>query len=199
MGKDPARDPPFFFMKPVNAVLDASGPVTIPYPRHTSDFQHEVELVVAIGKAGGCIAREAALSHVFGFAVGLDMTRRDLQLAARDKGRPWEFGKSFSPSAPIGALTPAGAGELADARITLTVAGALRQSANVSQLIWSVAECIVYLSDYDDLEPGDLIMTGTPDGVGPVKSGELMVGEIAGLSSIEVEVGEAKGLEGASR
>ena len=191
MGKDPARDAPFFFMKPANAVIDAEQPVDIPYPRQTKDYQHEVELVVAIGTGASRIAPEQALRHVFGYAVGLDMTRRDLQLAARDKGRPWEFGKSFSPSAPIGALTPIkAAGHIHDAAITLTVGDQKRQSSNIQQLIWSVAECIAYLSDYDDLEPGDLIMTGTPEGVGAVRPGDVMVAEIGGLQPIQVRVSD---------
>jgi fumarylpyruvate hydrolase len=189
MGKDPTRELPFFFMKPTSAVVDAEREINLPYPRQTKSFHHEVELVVAIATSGSRIPADHALRHVFGYAVGLDMTRRDLQLDARDKGRPWEFGKSFSPSAPIGAITPATpARHVQDATITLRVGDTIRQSSNVSQLIWSVAECISYLSEYDDLEPGDLIMTGTPEGVGAVAPTDLMVGAIAGLGEIRVRI-----------
>jgi fumarylpyruvate hydrolase len=189
MGKDPAREPPFFFMKPANAVVDAEHEASIAYPRHTTNYQHEIELVVAIGVGGSQITAEQALQHVFGYAVGLDMTRRDLQLAARDKGRPWEFGKSFSPSAPIGAITPVQrSGHIHDAAIRLKVGDSPRQSSDISQLIWPVPECIAYLSDYEDLEPGDLIMTGTPEGVAAVSRADLMIGTIEGLSPIAVRV-----------
>ncbi|MEY4762272.1 MAG: hypothetical protein RLZZ200_2128, partial [Pseudomonadota bacterium] len=172
MGKDPTRDPPFFFMKPAAAVVDASTPVTIPYPPMTKNFHHEVELVVAIGKRCANATVASALECVYGYAVGLDMTRRDLQLDARDKGRPWEFGKSFADSAPIGALHPVSAvGHPGAAAITLDVNGTRRQSSDISLLIWSVAECIAHLSAYEVLQPGDLIMTGTPEGVGAVVGG----------------------------
>lgn len=189
MGKDPDRDPPFFFMKPANAAVDASMPATIPYPPKTTNFHHEIELVVAIGKGGRDIAQDRAYEHVFGYAVGLDMTRRDLQLEARDKGRPWEFGKSFSQSAPIGAITPATShGQVPHGAIRVSVNGAARQSSDVGLLIWSVEECIAYLSQYEALEPGDLIMTGTPEGVNAVVRGDVMHGEIDGLSAITVTV-----------
>ena len=191
MGKDPDRDPPFFFMKPANAVVQAGATeVTIPYPAKTSNFHHEIELVIAIGKGGSNIPVNDALKHVYGYAVGLDMTRRDLQLDARDKGRPWEFGKSFPKSAPIGPLHRAGElGVFNAAAITLTVNGQLRQASDISQLIWSAAECIAYLSEYDALEPGDLIMTGTPEGVNAVQRGDLMRGAIDRLGEIVVRVG----------
>jgi fumarylpyruvate hydrolase len=190
MGKDPDREPPFFFMKPANAVLQAgSQPIEIPYPVMTSNFHHEIELVVAIGKAGADIAVERALDHVYGYAVGLDMTRRDLQLEARDKGRPWEFGKSFAGSAPIGPIHCAeDGGHPKQAAITLTVNGAPRQSSDISKLIWSVPECIAYLSRYERLEEGDLIMTGTPEGVNAVVRGDAMRGAIEGLGEIIVRV-----------
>lgn len=190
MGKDPEREAPFFFMKPACAVVQA-GPeaIDISYPPMTSNFHHEIELVVAIGKGGKDIALEDALNHVYGYAVGLDMTRRDLQLDARDKGRPWEFGKSFSQSAPVGPISPAASvGHLSSATITLTVNDQHRQASDIEKLIWSVAESIAYLSRYETLEPGDLIMTGTPEGVGAVLPGDVMHGAIAGLSDIVVRV-----------
>ncbi|MEP6722416.1 MAG: fumarylacetoacetate hydrolase family protein [Variovorax sp.] len=189
MGKDPDRDPPFFFMKPANAAVDASAPVDIGYPPKTKNFHHEIELVVAIGTGGRDIAVGDALSHVYGYATGLDMTRRDLQLDARDKGRPWEFGKSFAGSAPIGALSRAAdIGHIGEGAISVTVNGAARQSSDVAKLIWSVSECIAYLSEYETLEPGDLIMTGTPEGVNAVVAGDVMQGDVAGLAGITVTV-----------
>jgi fumarylpyruvate hydrolase len=176
MGKDPDRESPFFFMKPANAVVDASGPAQVPYPPKTQNYHHD-------------IAASDALAHVYGYAVGLDMTRRDLQLEARDKGRPWEFGKSFTLSAPIGALhRAADIGHPHEAAIKLLVNGQPRQSSDIAKLIWSVAECLAYLSAYETLEPGDLVMTGTPEGVGAVVAGDLMQGSITGLGQIEVRV-----------
>ncbi|GLQ49196.1 fumarylacetoacetate hydrolase family protein [Dyella flava] len=189
MGKDPDRDPPFFFMKPASATVDAADPTSIPYPSKTSNYHYEIELVVAIGKGGFEIPVDRALEHVFGYAVGLDMTRRDLQLAARDAGRPWEFGKSFSDSAPMGALHPVEEiGHLDAAAIELTVNGVTRQASDIAKLIWSTAECIAHLSLYEALRPGDLIMTGTPEGVGPVVTGDVMRGQIDGLSDVIVTV-----------
>lgn len=189
MGKDPDRDPPFFFMKPAQAAVDASRPTSLPYPPQTNNFHHEIELVVAIGRGGRDIGLARALDHVYGYAVGLDMTRRDLQIDARDKGRPWEFGKSFAKSAPIGPLHRVQeVGHLAAAAISLTVNGQPRQASDLSQLIWSVAECVACLSAYETLEPGDLIMTGTPEGVNAVLAGDVMRGAVAGLGEIEVRV-----------
>lgn len=189
MGKDPDREPPFFFMKPANAAVDATQQGNVPYPPKTRSYHHEIELVVAIGRGGRDIAVGDALKHVYGYAVGLDMTRRDLQLEARDKGRPWEFGKSFALSAPIGPLHRAqDIGHPAEAAITLTVNGQPRQASDIAKLIWPVAECIAYLSEYEALEPGDLIMTGTPEGVNAVVAGDVMVGAIAGLGDIRVAV-----------
>ena len=189
MGKDPDREPPFFFMKPANAVVDAASAATLPYPPKTTNYHHEIELVVAIGEGGRNIAVADALKHVYGYAVGLDMTRRDLQLEARDKGRPWEFGKSFARSAPIGALRRASdVGHPSSGAITLTVNGQPRQSSDIAKLIWSVSECIAYLSEYETLEPGDVIMTGTPEGVNAVVAGDVMRGAIVGLGEIEVRV-----------
>jgi fumarylpyruvate hydrolase len=190
MGKDPDRDPPFFFMKPANATVAAgAGEVTIPYPPKTANFHHEIELVVAIGTGGANIPVDKALDHVYGYAVGLDMTRRDVQLEARDKGRPWEFGKSFAKSAPIGALHKAvHVGHPGEGEIAVTVNGEPRQHSDIAKLIWSVEESIAFLSEYETLEPGDIIMTGTPEGVNAVRPGDLMVGTVAGLGEIRVRV-----------
>ena len=190
MGKDPDRELPFFFMKPASSVVDASiGEVTIAYPPMTANFHYEIELVVAIGVGGAKITAANALHHVFGYAVGLDMTRRDVQQEAKDKGRPWEFGKAFLEAAPIGMIHPAaGIGHLQSAAISLTVNQQLRQSSDIDMMIWSVAESIAYLSQYEALQAGDLIMTGTPEGVGAVKPGEVMRGRIAGLGGITVRV-----------
>jgi fumarylpyruvate hydrolase len=190
MGKDPDREPPFFFMKPACAVVQAGAqPIDIPYPPMTANFHHEIELVVTIGAGGKDIPVEKALDHVHGYAVGLDMTRRDLQLDARDKGRPWEFGKSFAGSAPIGTVYPATkVGHLSSAGISLTVNDQPRQSSDIAKLIWSVAESIAYLSRYETLEPGDVIMTGTPEGVNAVVPGDVMRGHIDGLDDIVVRV-----------
>ena len=190
MGKDPARELPFFFMKPASAIVDASGTeVTIAYPSMTANFHFEVELVVAISQGGDNIVEADALNHVFGYAVGLDMTRRDLQQQAKDASRPWEFGKAFAESAPIGAIHPATAiGHPHSAAISLTVNQQPRQLSNIDMMIWSVAESIAYLSQYEALQAGDLIMTGTPEGVGAVRPGEVMHAHVAGLSDIAVRV-----------
>jgi fumarylpyruvate hydrolase len=176
-------------MKPANAVVDAAQPATVPYPSMTRNYHHEIELVVAIGGGGRDVSVDKALDLVYGYAVGLDMTRRDVQLEARDKGRPWEFGKSFALSAPIGRIhRSADIGHPKSGAITLTVNGQVRQSSDIDKLIWSVAECIAHLSAYEALEPGDLIMTGTPEGVNAVVAGDSMHGAIAGLDPIEVKV-----------
>ncbi len=189
MGKDPDREPPFFFMKHAGAVVDATQPVSVPYPQKTRNYHHEIELIVAVGRGGRDIPVAQALEHVYGYAVGLDMTRRDLQLEARDKGRPWEFGKSFAQSAPIGPLFRAqDIGHPSAAAISLTVNGQTRQLSDIAKLIWSVSECVAYLSDYEALEPGDIIMTGTPEGVNAVIAGDVMHGAIQGLGAIEVKV-----------
>ncbi|MGQ0699278.1 MAG: fumarylacetoacetate hydrolase family protein [Panacagrimonas sp.] len=189
MGQD-EREPPFFFMKPASAAVDASGPTSIPYPSMTSNFHHEIELVVAIGKSGSAIPIEQALEFVFGYAVGLDMTRRDLQFQARDKGRPWEFGKSFTASAPIGAISRASEiGHLKAGAISVAVNDKTKQSSDIGLMIWNVAESIAYLSRYEALQAGDLIMTGTPEGVGPAVAGDEMRGQIEGLQAINVKVG----------
>jgi len=189
MGRDPDREPPFFFMKPAAALVVTDPKASIAYPPQTHNFHYEAELVVAIGKGGADITLESALEHVYGFAVGLDMTRRDIQLEAREQGRPWEFGKSFAGSAPIGPIHPRSqVGDLAEGAISLTVNGVTKQSSDVAKLIWSVAECIAHLSRFETLTEGDLIMTGTPEGVGPVVSGDLMRVAIDGLGELEVQV-----------
>ncbi len=164
------REPPFFFMKPADAVLPVAQGETghLPYPTLTQDLHHEIELVVAMGKGGSNIAAQDALQHVWGYAVGLDMTRRDLQAEAKKQGRPWCIAKGFDASAPIGPISPAAqAGEVANAPIWLQVNGADRQRSTVTQLIWNIAETIEHLSAAWELQPGDLIYTGTPEGVRP--------------------------------
>ena len=189
MGQD-EREPPFFFMKPASAIVVVNGQTAeIPYPPMTGNFHHEIELVVAIGRQGRAVSQDEAESLVYGYAVGLDMTRRDLQLEARDKGRPWEFGKSFSQSAPIGAIRRvADVGHPKSASISVAVNGQPRQASDIAKLIWSVPECIAFLSQFETLQPGDLIMTGTPEGVGAVVAGDLMLGRIDGLGEIQVRV-----------
>lgn len=183
MGKDPDREPPFFFMKAPDALV-ASGSA-IPYPPRTANLHHEIELVVAIGKAGHAIAANKALDHVFGYAVGNDLTRRDLQSQAKDAGRPWDTGKSFEHCAAIAAITPASQrGHLSAGRIWLDVNGEGRQRGDISQLIWSVPELIAELSTLFSLVPGDLIYTGTPAGVGRVAPGDRMEGGIDGLPTL---------------
>jgi len=191
MGFDPDREPPFFFCKPASAVMPAEAGATleIAYPPETSNYHHEIELVAAIGKGGSNIDVDAALSHVWGYAAGLDMTRRDLQFKMRDAGRPWELGKAGDASAPIAPLhRAANVGDLSHATIWLHVNGQQRQRSDTAKLIWSVAETIAYLSKYFRLEPGDLIYTGTPEGVGPVKPGDLMEGGVQGLEPLRVRV-----------
>ncbi|NHQ94146.1 fumarylacetoacetate hydrolase family protein [Janthinobacterium lividum] len=185
------REAPFFFMKPNDAVLPVPAGTTgeLPYPAQTQDFQHEMELVVAIGKGGSDIGVADALSHVWGYAIGLDMTRRDVQGAAKKLGRPWDTGKAFEHSAPIGPITPAAqAGDVNHASITLHVNGELRQASTIDMLIWNVAETIADLSTYFTLQPGDLIYTGTPAGVAAVQRGDELVGAIDGLGTLRVKV-----------
>lgn len=187
MGFAVDREEPFFFLKPGDTV-EPDG-AHIPYPRMTGNYHYEVELVVAIGKAGADIPVEDAASHIFGYAVGLDMTRRDVQIAAREKGRPWDMGKAFDRSAPVGQIVPiASWNAVADATITLDVNGERKQSSKLSNLIWSVDEIIHWLSRYMDLAPGDLIYTGTPEGVGPVVSGDTLEARIDGLPQLRVSV-----------
>jgi fumarylpyruvate hydrolase len=185
------REAPFFFVKPADAVLPAPEGSTadMPYPSLTQDLHHEIELVVAIGKGGKNIPAAQAFEHIWGYAVGLDMTRRDLQGEMKKQGRPWCIGKAFEHSAPIGAITPAEqAGNVQEAEIWLQVNGQDRQRSHVTQLIWNIAETIEHLSRAWELQPGDLIMTGTPEGVGAVQVGDLLEGGITGLSPLRVRI-----------
>jgi len=186
MGHDPDREPPFFFQKNPDS-LDASG--EMPYPVGTSDLHHEIEMMVALKSGGRDIALEDALSHVWGYGVALDMTRRDLQGEAKKLGRPWEIGKSFEHSAPISPLLPVSkVGHPSTGEITLHVNGALHQEGDLAQMIWKTPEIIRYLSQYFELAAGDVILTGTPAGVGPVARGDVMEGKVAGLGTLRVRV-----------
>lgn len=185
------REPPFFFMKPADAIVPVSADDigTLPYPSLTANLHHEVELVVAIGKGGKNIPAVTAMQHVYGYAVGLDMTRRDLQNDMKKQGRPWCIGKGFDHSAPIGPITPAEqAGDMAQAAIWLQVNGQERQRSSVAQLIWSIAETIEHVSAAWALQPGDLIYTGTPEGVGAVVPGDLLESGIDGLGTLRLRV-----------
>ncbi len=185
------REPPFFFMKPADAavVVDAGHTGTMAYPALTNNLHHEIELVAAIGTGGKNILAADAHKHIFGYAVGLDMTRRDLQGDMKKQGRPWDIGKSFDHSAPIGPIVPvADAGNVENAEISLQVGGTDRQRSNVSKLIWNIGETIEHLSAAWELQPGDLIFTGTPAGVAAVVAGDTMVGEITGLPELTVRV-----------
>jgi fumarylpyruvate hydrolase len=187
MGMDPDREPPFFFSKPADALVANGTPV--PYPSRTSNLHHELELVVAIGTSGRDIPLDRALDHVYGYAVGLDLTRRDLQFAAREQGRPWDVAKGFDCSAPVSAIRPAAdMGHLVQGAIWLEVNGETRQRANLSEMIWSVPEIVAELSTYFELRPGDLIFTGTPEGVGPVRRGDSLVGGIDGLETLRITI-----------
>ena len=185
MGHDPDREPPFFFMKPADALTEDGS--TIPYPPATADLHHEIELVVALVKGGANIPEEKALECVFGYTVGLDMTRRDLQGDAKERGRPWETGKGFDHSAPIGALRAAtDIGHPTNARISLSVNGGSRQDGNINQMIWNVPETIAYLSGLFELQPGDIIFTGTPHGVAAVKPGDRLECSIEGIATLSI-------------
>ncbi len=186
MGHDPDKEPPFFFLKsPSNLTTDGA----FPYPSRSSDVHHELEMVVALSKGGTDIAVEDALDCVFGYGVGLDMTRRDLQGEAKKMGRPWEVGKAFEKSGPCGPLVPVEAsGHPTDGEIWLDVNGERRQTGDLNQMIWKVPEMIAILSQYFELQPGDVIMTGTPSGVGPVKRGDVMHAMITGVGELTVAV-----------
>jgi fumarylpyruvate hydrolase len=190
MGRDPNREPPFFFTKPADAVVAAEG--LLPYPRATSDLHHEVEMVVALGGGGADIAPEQALSLVWGYGVGLDLTKRDLQAVAKELSRPWDMAKGFDASAPCSALQPvAEVGHPAGRRIWLEVNGVVRQDGNLDEMIWPVPEMISYLSRFVELAPGDLIFSGTPAGVGPLVPGDHVRGVLDGVASFEYTVGPA--------
>ncbi len=191
MGFDPDRDPPFFFCKPADALLYCPPGETadMPYPSRTENLHHEIELVVAIGGTGRDVAVADANALVFGYAVGLDMTRRDLQVAMRDKGRPWEAGKAFDWSAPIGPIHRVeDTGIVESGEIEVSVNGEVRQKSDLTHLIWSIPEVIANLSTLFELKPGDIIYTGTPEGVGAVQRGDVMTGRAAGVGEIRVRM-----------
>lgn len=186
MGSDPTREPPFYFAKPADAVvIDGAD---MPYPPVTRSLHHEMELVVAIGTGGADIAVADALNHVWGYCAGLDMTRRDIQNEAKKTGRPWDMGKGFDRSAPMGALVPAAGVDVSKGLIELKVNGQVRQTSDLSKLIWSVPEVIANLSQLVRLEPGDLIMTGTPEGVAAVVKGDLLEGVVAGVGEVRCRI-----------
>lgn len=189
MGKDPDREPPFFFCKPADALVEDGA--TVPYPPQTQDLHHEAELVVAIGAGGRDIPEADALAHVWGYAAGNDLTRRDLQKQAKDAGRPWDWGKAFDASAVVGPVFSVDEiGHLSQGAITLTLNGAERQRGDLADMIWSVPEVISILSQSMALAPGDLIMTGTPAGVGPMAPGDTCVVSIAGLPDLTTTIGD---------
>ncbi|MEP6701752.1 MAG: fumarylacetoacetate hydrolase family protein [Betaproteobacteria bacterium] len=194
MGGNPEKEPPFFFTKPFDAVVPVVAPAVgdVRYPLGTKDYHHEIELVVAIGTIGVKVAPEHALSLVYGYAVGLDMTRRDLQGQAKKTGRPWDYGKSFAQSAPIGEIHRAeDIGHPAKGAIWLDVNGKRRQTGDLAELIWDVPHTLSYLSQYYDLMPGDLIYTGTPAGVNAVVAGDTLHGHIDGLSDLRIAISPA--------
>lgn len=184
-----SSEPPVFFIKPADAVVENGA--ALPYPPRTVALHPEIELVIAIGREGSDIHDRRALDHVFGYAAGIDLTRRDLQRAARQAGQPWSAGKAFDRSAPIGAIRPAALGHVAQGRIWLTVNGELRQESDVKQMLWGVPNIVSELSTFYELQPGDLIYCGTPAGVGPVKPGDELVGGIEGLEVLRVTIAPA--------
>jgi len=188
MGKDPEREPPFFFTKPADAVVDDGA--TLAYPPQTENFHHEAELVVAIGKGGVDIDEADALDHVWGYAIGNELTRRDLQLAARDMGRPWDWGKAFDHSAVCGPVHPVDAvGHVLQGTIRLSVNGEVRQDADLRDMIWDVPEQIAILSRTLEIKPGDLVYSGTPAGVGALLPGDVCIVEIEGLGKLTTKIG----------
>ena len=187
MGNDPSREPPIFFTKPTDALVVHEADT--PYPSQTKNYHYEMELVLAMQSGGTDIAQADALSHIYGYASGLDMTRRDLQNTYKNAGSPWDMAKAFDHSAPIGAIAPASKiGHPKSAAITLTVNSTMRQNSNIDQLIWSVPEIIAYLSTFVALAAGDLIFTGTPSGVGAVVRGDVLDGAIAGVGSVKTKI-----------
>jgi fumarylpyruvate hydrolase len=188
MGKDPDREPPFFFMKPADAVVDAHG--VLPYPPATNDLHHEVEMVVALGAGGVDVAAADALALVWGYGVGLDLTRRDMQAVAKEMSRPWDFAKGFDASAPCSALRPVGeVGHPADARIRLSINGVVKQDGTLREMIWPVADIISHISGFVALAPGDLIYSGTPAGVGALQPGDRVHGAVDGVAEFDFEMG----------
>jgi fumarylpyruvate hydrolase len=188
MGVDPKAGSPVFFTKPADAVV-ANG-ASVPYPPGTANLHPEIELVAAIGRGGSNITVDQALAHIFGYAAGNDLTRRDLQEASKKKGQPWDTGKAFDASAPIAAIRPVSRGHVERGRIWLSVNGELRQQADISDMIWSVPQIIAELSGLFELKPGDLIYTGTPAGVGPIQRGDRLEGGIEGLQELRNTIGE---------
>ena len=191
MGGDPTREPPFFFMKPADALQPVAEGRTVdhPYPPKTGNYHFEIEMVVALAKGGRDIPVERALDCVYGYGIGLDMTRRDRQQEAKDLRRPWELGKRADLSGPVGPIHPvAKVGHPSKGAITLTVDGEVRQKADLSQMIWSVAEQVSFLSEYFEIGAGDVIFAGTPEGVGKVQRGQTMIGAVEGLGEIRVKV-----------
>jgi fumarylpyruvate hydrolase len=189
MGNDPKSEPPIFFTKPADAVVESGA--AIPYAANTANLHHEVEMVLALGKGGADIAETDALGCIWGYGVGVDLTRRDRQAEAKQAGAPWDAAKAFDNSAPVGALTPtAKAGHPNKGRIWLSVNGAVKQDADIADMIWSVSEIIAHLSRSWTLQPGDLIFTGTPSGVGPLKPGDVVACGVEGLSELEFSVEE---------
>jgi fumarylpyruvate hydrolase len=185
MGHDPNREPPFFFAKPADAVVPGG---TLPFPVETEDLHHEIEMVVAIGKGGTNISEETALDHVYGYAIGLDMTKRDIQSIAKKLQRPWELSKSFDQSCPISPIVPAAKiGHPTHGKIEVTVNGRVQQTGDLAQMIWKVPEAIAFLSRFVAIEPGDLIMTGTPAGVSKVNPGDTLHGTCEGVGEITVQ------------
>lgn len=182
MGGEVGREPPVFFTKPADAVMPNDA--AIPYPPRTANLHHEIELVIAIGRGGHDIQKDRALEHVFGYAAGNDLTRRDLQAAAKKKGQPWDTSKAFDYSAPLAAIRPAAQGHLSKGRIWLTVNGQIRQDSDIAEMIWTVPEVIAELSTLFELQPGDLIFTGTPAGVGALQPGDRLEGGIDGLETL---------------
>ena len=191
MGFEPEREPPFFFTKPADAVID-SGRV-MAYSRDTTELHHEIELVAAIGREAIDVSAADALSYVWGYAAGIDFTRRDHQFKARDSGRPWDLGKGFDESAPCGPLRPAKSGEVpSTGRIWLSVNGVVKQDGDLSEMIWKLPEIIAILSHSFELKPGDLIYSGTPAGIGPVKPGDVIAGGVEGYGDLSLTIGPAK-------
>ena len=189
-GRDISAEPPVFFLKPADAVV-ANG-VAVPYPPRTANCHHEIELVIAVGREGHDLGERQALEHVYGYAAGVDLTRRDLQRAARQWGQPWDSAKAFDCSAPIGAIRPAALGHVTQGRIWLSVNGVLRQESDIKQMLWDVPHIIAELSTFYELKPGDLIFCGTPPGVGPVKPGDQLEGGIEGLEVLRVTIAPAR-------
>lgn len=187
MGMDPEREPPFFFTKPADAIV-ADGSKIV-YPLRTGNLHHEIELVLALGAGGRNIPVESALERIFGYAVGLDLTRRDLQSAARKEGRPWDTAKGFDQSAPISSIVPAAdIGHPQQGRIALEVNGTLRQQGDIADMIWKIPEIVAELSTYFELAAGDLIYSGTPAGVGPIERGDRLLGSIEGIGTLSLSI-----------